>query len=139
MISEENYDFRMEAWREHPYFRQNQAVEYLDMISEKIDGLMETLGYRHEGVRFLCGENTDRTVALFSHGGSGACVLAHLLALPFPYVCTVLPYDFTSVIILEFPDRPGRYFHPRLELFNDIAHIRKDVSGVVFQQEPDRK
>ena len=58
MISEENYDFRMEAWREHPYFKGNAAVQYLDMIAEKIDGFLETLGYRHEGVRFLCGETT---------------------------------------------------------------------------------
>ena len=139
MISEENYDFRMEAWRQHPYFKENAAVQYVDMISEKIDGLLETLGYRHEGVRFLCGDNTKRTVALFSHGGSGACVLSHLLALPFPYVCTVLPYDFTSIIILEFPDRPGEYVHPRLELFNDIAHIQQKESAPVIQQEPDKK
>ena len=139
MISEENYDFRMEAWREHPYFKGNAAVQYLDMIAEKIDAFLETLGYRHEGVRFLCGENTDRTVALFSHGGSGACVLSHLLAIPFPYVCTMLPYDFTSIIILEFPNRPGEYVHPRLELFNDIAHISRPGSGPAIQKEPDRK
>ena len=138
MITEDNYDFAGQDWRKHPYFRQNQAVEYLDRISEQIDALLETWGYRHEGVRFLCGENTGRTVALFSHGGSGACVLAHLLSLPFPYVTTVLPYDFTSVIILEFPDRPGEYVHPRLELFNDTAHIRKSESGPAIQQEPDR-
>ena len=86
---------------------------------------------------FLCEAEAQKTIAVFSHGGSGACVLAHLLALPFPYVCTVLPYDFTSIIILEFPVCPGEYVHPRIELFNDAAHIRNISSGLKFQQESD--
>ena len=79
----------------------------------------------------------QKTIAVFSHGGSGACVLSHLLALPFPYVCTVMPYEFTSIIILEFPVSRGEYVHPRIELFNDAAHIRDDSSGLVFQQTVD--
>lgn len=74
---------------------------------------------------------------MFSHGGSGACVLAHLLGLPFPYVASVLPYDFTSVIILDFADQPGAYVFPRLALFNDIAHIGKKTGGPKLQQRPD--
>ena len=62
-------------------------------------------------------------------------MLSHLLALPFPWVATVLPYEFTSIIILEFPVRPGEYVHPRIELFNDAAHIRNDSAGILFQQE----
>ena len=94
-------------------------------------------GYRHEGTRFFCETSQQETFAIFSHGGSGACVLAHLLALPFPYVCTVLPYEFTSIIILEFPVRPGEYIHPRIELFNDAAHILELSKGLVFQQTAD--
>jgi len=139
MITGENFDFRARDWREHPWYRTNKATEYFDMVSEKFDELLRGLGYVHDGRRFLCGENTDQTVALFSHGGSGACVLASLLSLPFPYVATVLPYDFTSVIILEFPNRPGEYVHPRLELFNDIAHMRQASSGPKFQQKVDAK
>jgi probable phosphoglycerate mutase len=47
------------------------------MIAEKIDEFLAGHGYRHEKRRFLCRGGTDKTVALFSHGGSGACVLAH--------------------------------------------------------------
>ena len=56
---------------------------------------------------------------------SGGCALAHVLALPFPYVASVMPYDFTSVIVLALDNRPGEYVFPRLELFNDCAHIRR--------------
>ncbi len=137
MICEENFDFQAQDWRQHPYYRMNAATECFDRVSACFDEFLETQGYRHQGSRFLCTASADKTIALFSHGGSGACVLAHLLALPFAYVITVLHYDYTSIIILEFPSRPGQYVHPRLELFNDIAHMDGRISGPAFQQRPD--
>ena len=137
MMLEENFDFHAGDWREHPYFKRNIATEYCDRIAERIDGLLADYGYRHEGRRFLCRGGSDATIALFSHGGSGACALAHLLSLPFPYVACVLPYDFTSIIILELPVREGEYVHARLELFNDCAHIRREAGGPKLQQRTD--
>ena len=137
MISREDFDFYSADWRQHPYFRGNVAVQYLDEISARFDAFLRTQGYRHEGTRFLCETDRAKTIAVFSHGGSGACVLSHLLALPFPYVCTVLPYEFTSIIILEFPVRKGEYVHPRIELFNDAAHILNLSSGLRFQEKAD--
>ena len=134
MIAEENFDFSSMNWREHPYYRENAASEYFDMISGRIDAFFEERGYRHDGRRFLCLKPAEETIALFSHGGSGGCVLSHLLSLPFPYVAAVMPYDFTSVIILDFPSSPGEYVFPRLALFNDVAHIRH-VSKPRFQQD----
>ena len=131
----EGFDFSAGDWRAHPYFRDNVATEYYGRIAPQIDAFLAGFGYRHEGRRFFCAGGADRTVALFSHGGSGACALSRLLALPFPYVSTVLPYDYTSIIILEFPVREGEFVHPRIELFNDAAHIRDTGSGTLFQQE----
>lgn len=133
MIDREDFDFFTHDWRSHPYFAENIALQYYDRIAEKIDTLLLSHGYRHEKGRFLCQTGKDETIALFSHGGSGACALSHLLTLPFPYVCTVLPYEFTSVSILEFPVRENQFVHPRIELYNDTAHI-KGSHGVVFQQ-----
>ena len=45
--------------------------------------------------------------------------------------------EFTSIIILEFPVRKGEYVHPRIELFNDAAHILDISSGLVIQQKAD--
>ena len=137
MISREDFDFTRGDWREHPYFRGNAAVRCADEISARFDDFLLRQGYRHEGTRFRCETDRRKTIAVFSHGGSGACVLSHLLALPFPYVCTVMPYDFTSIIILEFPVEQGAWVHPRIELFNDTAHIRNISGGLVFQREPD--
>ena len=133
MMEEENFDFGHRDWREHPFFAKNAATECYDYVTSRFDRFMEERGYRQEGIRFYCEGAKDSTIAVFSHGGSGACVLSRLLSLPFPYVLTVFPYDYTSVIILDFPVRNGKYVHPRVELFNDTAHIRSRT-GPQFQK-----
>ena len=138
MIAEENFDFYAEDWRKHPYFRNNKALTCVDEVSARFDALLAELGYRHEGRRFLCTKDNHDTIAVFNHGGSGAIVLSHLLALPFPYVATVMPYDFTSIITLTFQARKGAYVYPRLSLFNDIAHTQSGISSPVFQQYLDK-
>ncbi len=137
MISDEDFDFYHDDWRKHPYYEKNTATGAFDRVSREFDEFLKTQGYIHEGTRYKCETDQQKTIAVFSHGGSGACVLAHLLALPFPYVITVLPYEFTSIIILEFPVEKGAYIHPRIELFNDIAHMKELASGVKFQKEQD--
>ncbi|MBQ8946134.1 MAG: histidine phosphatase family protein [Lachnospiraceae bacterium] len=137
MIDEDDFDYYDIGWRDHPYFAHNAATDCYDEISARIDIFLEEHGYRHEGTRFMCETGEDKTIAIFGHGGSGACTLAHILALPFPYVLTVMPYEFTAVIILEFPVRMGEYVHPRIELFNDAAHIRGISRGLVIQKDVD--
>ncbi len=128
MVNDEDFDFYGEDWKKHPGFEKNKVTELYDVISAGIDGFLETQGFKHEGSRFLCERDEAKTVALFSHGGSGACALAHILSLPYPYVCTFFPYAFTSVIILEFPAQKGKFVHPRVELFNDVSHM-KNLNG----------
>ena len=135
-MMEENFDFHGQDWRKHPYFEKNTVLDEYARVSAEFDRFLEKQGYRHEEFRFFCGEKNEKTIALFSHGGSGAIVLSHLLTMPFPYVCAALPYDFTSVSILDFPSQPGEYVFPRLGLFNDCAHMR-NARGPVFQQRPD--
>ena len=134
MIDEKQFDFYREDWRQHPYFKNNIAVNYLDDISGKFDALLLRQGYRHEGLRYYCETDRQKTIAVFSHGGSGACALSHLLALPFPYVCSVMPYGLTSVTILNFPVQKGAYVHPRIELFNDMTHTLSHAGDLVFKR-----
>lgn len=118
MINEENFDFFAQDWREHPYFRGNTALRYYDRVAAGIDGFLMEHGYRHEGRRCFCKNGSDKTVALFSHGGSSNCALAHILSLPLPYVAAMLPYSFTSVITVELPAAPGEYVHPMLMMYD---------------------
>ncbi len=132
---EDGFDFQTEDWQEHPFFCKNAAMECYRMITGQIDAFLASHGYIHEGCRFLCEGGKNKTIAIFSHGGSGACVLSHLLGLPFPYVLSVMPYGFTSVIILDFAVKEGAYVFPRLELFNDCAHTDQASGEIVLQQE----
>lgn len=134
MIDEKQFDFYREDWRQHPYFKNNSSVNCLDDISGKFDALLLRQGYRHEGPRYYCETDRQKTIAVFSHGGSGACALSHLLALPFPYVCSVMPYGLTSVTILNFPVQKGAYVHPRIELFNDLTHTLSHTGDLVFKR-----
>ena len=135
LLTESSFDFTSQSWREHPYFRENILLEYEKKISEEIDAFLQQKGFVHDGSRYLCTTEENRTIALFSHGGSGGCALAHLLSLPLPYVLSVMPYDFTSIIILNFPEQMGAYIHPRIELFNDTAHIQAKTEAPVIQKE----
>ena len=135
LIDREDFNFGRDDWRAHPYFRGNDALARHDAVAAAFDGFMAERGYLRRGTRYLCAGGREETVALFSHGGSGACALARALALPFPYVCTVLPYDFTSIIALDFPVREGEHVHPRVELFNDIAHLRRATGGPRLQRD----
>lgn len=138
MINEDNFDFSKQNWREHPYFKKNSVMPYYDKVTACIDEFLEGQGYHHEGRRFFCTQENNKNIALFSHGGSGGAALAHILSLPFPYVLCVFPYNFTSVIAVNFPSRPGEYVHPRVELFNDAAHIKGLGDELKIQQKIDR-
>ena len=111
-------------WQEIPPFRGNSICDNVNLIAEEFDKWLETLGYTREGEYYRAGENTAKTVALFSHGGSSNAVLAHIFNLPFPYVIQVFRADFTSITVLNFPDTPGELVMPVLELVNDCAHIK---------------
>ena len=111
-------------WRDVPPFAGNSICDNVDLIANEVDNWLKTLGYTREGEYYRAGENTAKTVALFSHGGSSNAVLAHIFNLPFPYVIQVFRADFTSITVLNFPDTPGALVMPVLELVNDCAHIK---------------
>ncbi len=135
MLYEDNFDFMKDDWRKHPYFEGNIATKCFDEVTSKFDAFLETKGYRHEGNHYLCTAENNETIAVFGHGGSSGCVISSILGLPMPYVFSMFPYEFTSVIIFHFPVKPGKYVTPRLELFNDTAHTRDISSGLVFQKD----
>ena len=132
MITDEDLLLAQCDWRNHSYFKNNKALRDYDFVTEHFDAFLEQLGYRREGNRYRCLHSVPETVALFSHGGSGACALSRVLNLSFPYMCSIMPYDFTSIIVLNFPDEPGKLVFPRIELFNDARHIYTAGRGPQF-------
>ena len=112
------------AWAEHPFFRRNKLLPHTERIARELDAWLATLGYTREGLYYRTGEGTDRTIAVFGHGGASAAILTHLFNLPFPYVCTAMGPDFTGVTIAALGNEPGQLTAPRFEIMNDARHIR---------------
>ena len=69
-------------------------------------------------------DNRQTTVALFSHGGSSAAAIGHILNLPFPYACGLFHLEFTGITIIRLDRNPGSRRLPCLELANDGRHIQ---------------
>ena len=66
----------------------------------------------------------QKTVALFSHGGSSAAAMGHILNLQFPCACALLHIDHTGITVVQMESRLGGGTLSRLTLTNDARHIR---------------
>ena len=124
-LSRTGWDLTRTDWPEHPYFADNRVTESALEVAGKTDGWLASLGYERDGAYYRCMKENDRTVALFSHGGSSVAMIARILNLPFPYLCATMHFHFTGITILRFDRREGSRVLPCLELVNDGAHIRR--------------
>ncbi len=120
-----------EAWTRQPPFCNNIVFSEVERVAAQSDEWLESLGYKREGANYrVVGDNTDRTIALFSHGGSSSALLSHMLNLPFFYLCRALCPDFTAITVLSLSDIRGTLTAPMIELANDSRHIHS--SGVSY-------
>lgn len=113
-----------EEWTRDKMFSGNKVFSEVERVGKQADDWLLRLGYKREGTSYrVVGENTDRTVALFSHGGASSALFSHLLNLPFFYLCGTLCPDFTAITVLRFSDEKGELTVPLIEIANDSRHI----------------
>ena len=126
-MARQGTDLNCPDWRESPFFSSNRVTECVDEVEKGIDEWLASFGYIREGAyyRHTVEEETHRTVALFSHGGSSCAAIGHILNLPFPYACALLHFEFTGITVLRLDRKPGPCTLPCLELANDGRHIRE--------------
>ncbi len=126
MLAAEGYDLTDPSWREHPYFSRNRVTGEADHVARKTDEWLLSLGYERRGAYYRCvrPDKGQKTVALFSHGGSSAAAMGHILNLPFPYACGLFHLEFTGITVIRLDRNPGKQTLPCLELANDSRHIR---------------
>ena len=121
----QGYSLMDESWTKNEPFSNNTVFGEIERVASQSDQWLETLGYRREGTNYrVVGDNTDRTIALFSHGGSSSALFAHLLNLPFFYLCRAICPDFTAITVLCLSDEKGALTAPAIELANDSRHIK---------------
>lgn len=113
-------------WRDNEFFRRNRVLKTVDKVEEGIDELMSQYGYIRNGAYYdhMHKEEKHGTIAIFSHGGSSAAALGHLLDLPFPYACGLFHITFTGITIVRMDWRAGHCTLPCLELVNDGGHLK---------------
>ncbi len=120
-----------ESWTKQPPFCNNIVFDEVERVAKQSDEWMESLGYKREGANYrVTGDNTNRTIALFSHGGSSSALLSHLLNLPFFYLCRAVCPDFTAITVLSLSDEKNTLTAPMIELANDSRHIKS--AGVSY-------
>lgn len=118
-------------WDTEAPFRDNKVVESVRQTGAAFDLWLQNFGLERDGAYYRITAPQNTTVALVSHAGSSGAVLAHLLNLPFPFVCAAMSPDFTAVTSVVFQGEAGALITPRLELLNDHRHIR-NISGEIF-------
>ena len=122
LIAAEGKSIRDHDWAMGEHFCNNKVVACTKTVTDGLDAWMSELGYVREGDYYrVVGENTNRSVAMFSHGGASTAALAHLFNLPFPQACGMLHVDFTSVTVVSLPDRRGELVYPKL-VASDATH-----------------
>ncbi|MBR5096892.1 MAG: histidine phosphatase family protein [Treponema sp.] len=111
-------------WENSPYFKNNKVTAIVKNIQQKTDEWLYGLGLeRHQhGWRALPGAKQDKTVALFSHGGSSSAAIGRILNIPFPLTCALFHFGHTGITILRFEQEPGVTSVPCIELLNDMSH-----------------
>ena len=123
------YSLMDESWIKKPPFYDNVVFSEINRVARQSDDWLESIGYKREGTNYrVIGDDTNRTIALFSHGGSSSALFSHMLNLPFFYLCRTLCPDFTSITTLSLSNEKGAITAPMIELANDSRHIG---SGVV--------
>ena len=110
-------------WKENELYCRNILADLVRIKEEGIDALLAGFGYQREGLYYRVQDHTDKTIAIFSHGGSSAAVIGHLLNIPFPFMCEAMAPDYTAVSIITLHGENGSLVTPKVELFNDAKHI----------------
>ena len=120
-------DLNSPDWRTNAFFKDNKVVDCAETVEKGIDERLEEHGYKRNGLYYehLIEEEYHRTVAFFCHGGSSSAAIAHIMNLPFPYVCALLHMEFTGITILRMDRKKGSCTLPCMELANDGRHIKE--------------
>ncbi len=119
------YSLMDESWTKNPPFSNNVVFSEIERVGRQTDEWLMSLGYQREGDNYrVIGDNTEKTIALFSHGGSSSALFSHLLNLPFFYLCRALCPDFTAITVISLSDEKGTLTAPMIELANDSRHIK---------------
>ena len=110
-------------WRAQSPYCQSAVAREVDRVIAGFDAFLARKGYQREGDYYRqTGEDTDKRIAVFSHGGASLAVFSQLFNLPFPQLCAFWQLDFTSVTAVSLSDERGALIAPKMMGSNDTRH-----------------
>lgn len=111
-------------WRLRENFCNNKLLQTTNTVITGLDALLTEFGYEREGDYYrVVKENTDKTIAIFSHGTASATAFSHLFNVPLPQVIGLIHIDYTCVTVVELPNKYGKLVYPTL-VSTDAHHIK---------------
>lgn len=111
-------------WASKEPWCNNKILSRLERVTVGFDAFMEKYGYRREGEFYrVIGNDTEKTIAIFGHGGSFTAIFAHLMNIPFPLACRVLALHFTCISVANFDNRKDVFCMPHFDVIGDAKHI----------------
>lgn len=122
-----NHDWALtDRWKDN-----TRLHDTIKTVKEGMDAWMLSLGYKREGEFYrVVSHDTNKTVAMFSHGGASATALGYLFNLPFPFAIMTFRHYYTGITVVLLPDTYGELVCPQFDLLNDCRHVTR--SEVVF-------
>ena len=120
-------------WQEFADFANNTATVDVNSVQAGVDGWLETLGYKRDGLYYRCTNETDekKTIVLFSHGGSSTALLSRVFNIPFPHMCVMFGHvPHTCITALRFDHRSDSLSMPILEYSVDARHLQTMDEGM---------
>ena len=114
-----------DEWQELDLFAGSKLLETYQRAVNGFDAWLSELGYTREGDYYrVTGSDTDKTIAMFSHGGASSAVISHLIGIPFLLFCKTFEIDHTSISVVELSNEQGALFAPKVLVLNDAEHIQ---------------
>lgn len=122
-------------WREKEPWYHNKVVERVQIATDGFDAFMEQRGYRREGEYYrVIGEKSDKTIAIFGHGGHSTAIFSHMMNVPFPLACHLFRLDFTNISVFCFNSNEGDYVVPRFDMIGNAEHIHGIEAPLAFME-----
>lgn len=115
-----------DKWYEAFPFNLCNAKAGFERIGKESDAFLESLGYRHEGIRYRILKHTEERVAVFCHYGFGMTWLAYMLDIPPVLFWSTFSVNHTGVTMINFPEHSDGFTTPQVLAFSDNSHLYGD-------------
>ncbi len=124
--------FDRNGWREVPFIKETDYAKEHDNVIAEFDRLLESHGYRRNGIIYDAVKSNHDTIAIFCHHGLGSLLVAHLLNCS-PFSISQNACMLTSSVTTFYSEerREGKAQF-RMNGFSDISHLRASNEPPAF-------